>query len=62
MKAMVVKEFGGSDAFVLDDIPKPEVSAGNVLVKIVATSVNTVDMMIREMVLAFLSPLQLLPF
>ncbi|WP_261837165.1 zinc-dependent alcohol dehydrogenase family protein [Vibrio ishigakensis] len=49
MKAMVVKEFGGSDAFVLDDIPKPEVSAGNVLVKIVATSVNTVDMMIREM-------------
>ncbi|WP_261817837.1 zinc-dependent alcohol dehydrogenase family protein [Vibrio gallicus] len=49
MKAMVVNKFGGSDAFVLDDIPKPEVTAGNVLVKISATSVNTVDMMIRQM-------------
>lgn len=49
MKAMIIKEFGGSDVFEVADIAKPDVKAGHVLVKIAATSVNTVDTMIRDM-------------
>lgn len=49
MKAMVVNKFGGSDVFELADMPKPEVKAGHVVVKVAASSVNTVDTMIRQM-------------
>ncbi len=49
MKAMIIKNFGGSDVFEVADIAKPDVKAGHVLVKIEATSVNTVDTMIRQM-------------
>ncbi len=49
MKAMIVKQFGGPDSFELADIPKPTIKAGHVLIKVAATSVNTVDTMIREM-------------
>ncbi|GAC22159.1 zinc-dependent alcohol dehydrogenase family protein [Paraglaciecola arctica] len=47
MKAMIIKSFGGSDVFELADIAKPEIKAGHVLVSIAASSVNTVDTMIR---------------
>ncbi len=59
MKASVIKAFGGTDRFELAELPKPEVRAGQVLVRIAATSVNTVDMMIRDMGtdLAFAPPL-----
>ncbi len=46
---MIVNTFGNSDVFELADIPKPQVKPGHVLVKIMATSVNTVDTMIRQM-------------
>ncbi len=46
---MIVKEFGNSDVFELADVAKPAVKAGHVLVNIKATSVNTVDTMIRQM-------------
>lgn len=49
MKAMVINEFGGPEVFDVTDVPKPEVKQGEVLIKIAATSVNTVDMMIRQM-------------
>ncbi|MEH6594528.1 MAG: zinc-dependent alcohol dehydrogenase family protein [Colwellia polaris] len=49
MKAMIINEFGGSDVFKAAEIEKPEVKAGHVLVKVAATSVNTVDTMIRQM-------------
>ncbi|WP_370277912.1 zinc-dependent alcohol dehydrogenase family protein [Pontibacterium sp.] len=49
MKAMVVREFGGPENFELAEIPTPEVKSGHVLVRIAATSVNTVDTMIRQM-------------
>lgn len=48
MKAMIIKSFGDSHVFELTDIAKPVVTAGNVLVKIAASSVNTVDTMIRQ--------------
>lgn len=49
MKAMVIRAFGGPEVFESAELPKPEVKAGHVLVRIAATSVNTVDTMIREM-------------
>ena len=49
MRAMVVNQYGPSDVFEQADIPKPDVKPGHVLVKIAATSVNTVDTMIRQM-------------
>lgn len=49
MKAMVVRAFGSSDVFEVADIAKPEVTAGHLLIKVAASSVNTVDTMIRSM-------------
>lgn len=49
MKAMIINAFGDSDVFEPTELEKPEIKAGHVLVKIAATSVNTVDMMIRQM-------------
>ena len=49
MKAMIIKKFGDSDVFESAEMEKPEVKAGHVLVKVSATSVNTVDTMIRSM-------------
>ena len=49
MKAMLINTFGASDVFESAEIAKPEIEAGHVLVKVAATSVNTVDTMIRQM-------------
>lgn len=49
MKAMIIRSFGDSSVFESAEIAKPEVKPGHVLVKIAATSVNTVDTMIRQM-------------
>lgn len=49
MKAMMVNEFGDSNVFTVSEIAKPAIKPGHVLVKVSATSVNTVDTMIRQM-------------
>lgn len=49
MKAMIINTFGDANVFEPAEITKPQVKPGHVLVKIAATSVNTVDTMIREM-------------
>lgn len=49
MKAMALTAFGGSENFELVEMDQPELKAGYVLVRIAATSVNTVDTMIRQM-------------
>jgi len=49
MKAMIINEFGASDVFTVADINKPIVKAGHVVVKVAASSINTVDTMIRQM-------------
>ena len=49
MKAMVINEFGGPEVFTAAEIDAPRLKAGHVIVRIAATSVNTVDTMIREM-------------
>ena len=49
MKAMMINSFGGPDVFEATEISKPAVTAGHVLVRIAASSANTVDTMIRQM-------------
>lgn len=49
MKAMVVNQYGNENVFEAAQITKPQIKAGHVVVKIAATSVNTVDTMIRAM-------------
>ena len=49
MKAMLINEYGEDSVFEVADVAKPEAKPGEVLVKIVASSVNTVDTMIRKM-------------
>ena len=46
---MIINSYGGTDVFAATEVAKPEVKAGHVVVKIAATSVNTVDTMIRQM-------------
>ncbi len=46
---MIINAFGGSEVFEAADIAKPAVKAGHVVVKVAATSINTVDTMIRQM-------------
>lgn len=49
MKGMLIKEYGENAVFEATEVEKPAVKAGHVLVKIAASSVNTVDTMIRKM-------------
>ncbi len=49
MKAMLINEYGENAVFELTDVDKPTVSSGHVLINIAASSVNTVDTMIRKM-------------
>lgn len=48
MKAMTLNDFGGPDAFVLTEVPKPVPGAGQVLVKVHATSINPLDYQVRR--------------
>lgn len=49
MKAAILKEYGESAEFQLTELPTPDVKPGHVLIRIAASSVNTVDTMIRQM-------------
>lgn len=49
MKAMQIKTYGEDAKFEVAEVDKPEIKPGHVLVKIAASSVNTVDTMIRRM-------------
>ena len=49
MKAMVVNEYGEDTVFVESEVETPKIEDGHVLVRIAASSVNTVDTMIRKM-------------
>ena len=49
MKAMKITSYGEDAVFEVTDVDKPAVKADHLLVKIAASSVNTVDTMIRKM-------------
>lgn len=48
MKALILKSFGGPQAFELCDVPKPVPQAGQVLVRVHATSINPLDFQVRR--------------
>lgn len=48
MKALTLKSFGGVEAFELCDVPMPVPKAGQVLVRIYATSINPLDYQVRR--------------
>jgi NADPH:quinone reductase-like Zn-dependent oxidoreductase len=48
MKAVVIDGFGGVDQLHMQNVDDPEVGAGEVLVRVRATSVNPVDLKIRD--------------
>lgn len=49
MKAMILEEYGVEAQFKPADLEKPTVRPGHVVIRVAATSVNTVDTMIRQM-------------
>ncbi|MEM8695928.1 MAG: zinc-dependent alcohol dehydrogenase family protein [Pseudomonadota bacterium] len=49
MKSMILKDYGENANFVSAELPKPIARPGSVLVRVAASSVNTVDTMIRAM-------------
>ncbi len=46
---MVINAFGDSSQFTAAEVSKPKVESGHLVIKVAATSVNTVDTMIRQM-------------
>ncbi|USX12848.1 zinc-dependent alcohol dehydrogenase family protein [Oxalobacteraceae bacterium OTU3CAMAD1] len=48
MKAMTLTSFGGPDSFELSEVPKPIPQAGQVLVRVHATSINPLDFQVRR--------------
>lgn len=52
MKAVVLRAYGGPDAAKLEDVPRPEPKDDEVLIRVIAASVNPVDVAIREGYLA----------
>ncbi|WP_386684102.1 zinc-dependent alcohol dehydrogenase family protein [Loktanella sp. R86503] len=49
MKASTIASYGETAKFEIAELPKPAATAGHVVVRIAASSVNTVDTMIRSM-------------
>ncbi|MEM6911558.1 MAG: zinc-dependent alcohol dehydrogenase family protein [Verrucomicrobiota bacterium] len=49
MKAMLLPSYGNDAPFTAAEIAEPEIRAGHVKIRIAASSVNTVDTMIRQM-------------
>ncbi|MRG87570.1 zinc-dependent alcohol dehydrogenase family protein [Salinibacillus xinjiangensis] len=56
MKAQVIKKFGDSSVFELEDIPKPEAISGHVVIQVKATSVNPIDTKVRSGAVAAVAP------
>ncbi len=48
MKAMVMHAFGGPEVLQLEDVPIPEISAGEILVEVKAAGINPIDYVARS--------------
>jgi NADPH:quinone reductase len=48
MKAQVINQFGGPSVFENAELPKPEATAGHVVIHVKATSVNPIDTKVRS--------------
>lgn len=49
MKAMILKEYGAEAEFQMAEMAAPSAKSGHIVVRVAASSVNTVDTMIRSM-------------
>lgn len=47
MKAFVLKQFGGTENFSMEEIPEPQVGGGEVLIQVKAIGINPVDVKTR---------------
>ncbi|MBE9053480.1 zinc-dependent alcohol dehydrogenase family protein [Nostocales cyanobacterium LEGE 11386] len=56
MKAWVIEKFGEPNIFKEADLPIPEVLPNHVLIRVAATSVNQVDLKIRQGILGDITP------
>ena len=56
MKAIVIERFGQPTVFQTVDLPVPEVFPHHVLIRVAATSINAVDVKIREGVVPDIAP------
>jgi NADPH2:quinone reductase len=61
VKAIRVREFGSPDVLALEDVPTPEATAGQVLVRVHATGVNPYDTYMRSGSYAIKPPLPYTP-
>ncbi|WP_322021590.1 MULTISPECIES: NADP-dependent oxidoreductase [unclassified Burkholderia] len=59
MKAAVLKSYGDTDQFALEDLPTPEPREGEVLINIKASAVNPFDLILRQGFMAQYIPLPL---
>ena len=48
MKAVFLENFGSVENFKIQEVPKPKAGIGEVLVKVVATSINPLDYQVRR--------------
>lgn len=48
MKAITIPTPGDADALVLDEVPTPEIAAGEVLIQVAAAGINRADLMQRQ--------------
>jgi NADPH:quinone reductase-like Zn-dependent oxidoreductase len=58
MKAMVLHQYGGPDALKFEDYPDPVPGAGEVLVRVAATSINPIDNLRRSGAAKAFQPVQ----
>jgi NADPH:quinone reductase-like Zn-dependent oxidoreductase len=59
MKAVVLHEYGGPDKLKYEDVPDPVPKAGQVLVRMTATSVNPIDFRMRSGAMKNFFPLEM---
>src|SRR6185369_14189902 len=48
MKAVVINRFGGPEVLEIQDVPKPEPGAGEILVRVRSTALNRADLLQRQ--------------
>ena len=58
MRALRIHGYGGADVMRIEDVPVPQPSSGEVLVRVRAASVNPIDWKMRQGLLARIFPLQ----
>lgn len=56
MKAVRIHQYGGRDVLSIDEVPVPDIGPDDVLVRVVAASINPVDWKVREGYLAQMLP------